>query len=78
MTDQRPLTEAEALALLRERCAKWGGQRAIAAAAGVTPAFICDVLGGRKKLSPAVAKGIGLAHADVYYVVQEVEQADAA
>ncbi|MBZ6411112.1 MULTISPECIES: transcriptional regulator [Methylobacterium] len=56
----RFVTEEDAVALLRERVAAAGTQRAFAAAAGVNASDLGQVLGGRKAPSRTLLAAVGV------------------
>jgi hypothetical protein len=48
------------LALLRRRCDEAGGQKAWAKANGVSAAYVCDVLNGRREPGDGILRPLGL------------------
>ena len=48
------------LALLRRRCDEAGGQAAWANANGVSAAYVCDVLHGRREPGDGILRPLGL------------------
>lgn len=56
----RTLTRLEVFALLREECRKAGGQKAWAAAQGISPAYVSDVLHAHRDPGPAILAALGL------------------
>jgi hypothetical protein len=66
----RALRETDVVRRLRSACKAAGGQSAWAAGAGVTPAYVCDVLKGRSRPGEAVLAALGL-QKDVRYVARE-------
>lgn len=52
--------------LLRERCRQAGGQEAFAAAAGVSPGHLSDVLNARREPGPAILGALGLVRVTRY------------
>jgi len=55
-----PLTASDVRALLRIACIQAGSQKAWAEKHGVSRAYVCDVVNGRREPSPAVLKPLGL------------------
>lgn len=66
----RPAPEAldllGVLAALRRACHAAGGQRAWAAAHGVSEQYVCDVLAARRDPGPAILRALGLVKAVRY------------
>jgi hypothetical protein len=60
------LTEQDVRERLRAAVEAAGGQRAFAAAHGFTPAYINDVLHGRRGLADRILAVIGVERATVY------------
>lgn len=68
----RALRETDVVRRLRAACKAAGGQSAWAAAAGVTPAYVCDIIKGRSRPGEAILQALGLRR-DVRYVAREPE-----
>ncbi len=62
----KPLSKNEVLALLRARAEKAGSQRALAERLGVTPAYLSDVLQGRREPGPKILAALGLRRVEMY------------
>jgi hypothetical protein len=56
----RGMTETEIRKLLREACAATGSQAAFARLAGVTPAYIGDILAGKRRPAGPVLRALGV------------------
>jgi hypothetical protein len=54
------LTASQVRSKLSAACVKAGGQKAWAKENGVTQAYVCDVLSGRRDAGASIAKGLGL------------------
>lgn len=54
------MTEDDARDFLRGRCGEAGGQRAWALAHCISPAYVSDVLSGRRTIGPGMANALGL------------------
>jgi DNA-binding transcriptional regulator YdaS (Cro superfamily) len=54
------MTLHQVLALLRRECDKAGGQAAWAKAAGVSPAYVSDVLQGRREPGEGILRPLGV------------------
>lgn len=59
-TPSPPMTNDQALVLLRERIAAYKTQAQSAAALGVSPAHLSDILNGHREISPKLARALGL------------------
>jgi plasmid maintenance system antidote protein VapI len=55
----KPLREWEALAMLQRECDRYKTQKAAAAAFGVSPQHLSDVLNERRAITPKLALGLG-------------------
>lgn len=51
--------QPDLIAILRSACAAAGGQAAWAAAHGLSPQYVCDVLRGRRDVSERLANELG-------------------
>lgn len=60
------MTLVQVLDLLRRDCAKLGGQAAWAAAHGVSPAYVSDVLNGRREPGESILRALRLERAVTY------------
>lgn len=58
---ERMLTSDEVLELIRERIRLAGAAAKVARDLGVTPAFLSDVLNGRRNITARLAAALGLA-----------------
>lgn len=56
----------QVLALLRRECEKAGGQAAWATAAGVSPAYVSDVLHGRRQPGDGILRHLALERVTMY------------
>lgn len=56
----KPLSQADLVALLRRRAKRAGSQQALAEMLGVTPAYLSDVLAGRRAPGPKLLQALGL------------------
>ncbi|PYD63541.1 transcriptional regulator [Gluconacetobacter entanii] len=54
------LDRIDAFRILREKIKEYGNQRIFAQEVGITPQYLSDMLCGRKPLSDAILKFIGL------------------
>lgn len=52
-------TERDLRELLREACARAGGQKAWAQEHEVSPQLVCDILQGRRDVSERIANALG-------------------
>lgn len=62
----KPLSKADLVGLLRQRAKRAGSQQALAETLGVTPAYLSDVLGGRREPGPKILEGLKLRRQFVY------------
>ncbi len=62
----KPLSKADLVELLRQRAKRAGSQQALAEALGVTPAYLSDVLGGRREPGPKILEVLRLRRQVVY------------
>lgn len=53
------IRQKEMVTILRHRCEAAGGQRQLAQAYGVSPAFISDVVNGRRVVTARLARLMG-------------------
>ena len=53
-------TDEQAIAVMRTAIIKYGTQKKMAAALGVTSQYISDILNGRRPISDRMAQAIGL------------------
>jgi DNA-binding transcriptional regulator YdaS (Cro superfamily) len=60
------MTESKVRELLHERIAEAGGQRAFAAAAGVSPQYVNDVMRERRDLGDSILRALGLKRVVTY------------
>lgn len=67
-----PLTRDAVLVLLRQACVDAGGQSAWAARVGISGAYVCEVLRGRRTLSDRVLRGLGLQKGEPTFVQRSV------
>lgn len=51
--------ERDVMAAVRARLRRRGGAEALARTAGASPAFICNVRLGRRRISPRLAEALG-------------------
>lgn len=65
------LTEREVLDRLRKAVTDAGGQRAFAAAHGLTAAYVNDVIHGRRALADRILAMIGIKREVTYRVVHQ-------
>jgi DNA-binding transcriptional regulator YdaS (Cro superfamily) len=65
------LTEQEVMKRLRAAVEKAGGQRAFAEQAGLTPAYVNDVLHGRRALADKILAAISVKRTVTYSVEYE-------
>jgi DNA-binding transcriptional regulator YdaS (Cro superfamily) len=54
------MTSLDVCARLRRACRAAGSQQAWAAANGVSPAYVCDVLNARREPGDAILRALGL------------------
>ncbi len=62
----KPLSKADLVELLRQRAKRVGSQQALAERLGVTPAYLSDVLGGRREPGPKILEALRLRRQAVY------------
>ena len=62
----KPLSKADLVKMLLQRAKRAGSQQALAEALGVTPAYLSDVLGGRREPGPKILAALGLRRRVVY------------
>jgi DNA-binding transcriptional regulator YdaS (Cro superfamily) len=60
------LTELQVIERLRMACASIGGQKAFARAHGFTPAYVHDVLHGRRPPADRILEALGLERIIIY------------
>lgn len=61
------MNEAAVLAILKKRVAALGStQASVAAALAISPAYLCDVMQGRRGLSDKVLKKLGIERVVTY------------
>ena len=60
------LSKAHVLEMLRRKARTAGSQKALAEALGVTPAFLSDVLHGKREPGPTMLRALGLRRVVVY------------
>lgn len=65
------LTEQEVRDRLRTAINEAGGQRAFAEQHGLTPAYVNDVVHGRRALADRILAAIGVSRAVTYQIVQQ-------
>ena len=65
------LTEQEVITRLEKAVKAAGGQRQFARSAGLTPAYVNDVLHGRRALADRILSAIGVERRIVYHVTYE-------
>jgi transcriptional regulator with XRE-family HTH domain len=56
----KPLSGADLVELLRQRAKRAGSQQALAETLGVTPAYLSDVLAGRREPGPKILEALRL------------------
>ena len=71
------LTEQEVLERLRTAIKRAGGQRAFAKQAGLTPAYVNDVVHGRRALADKILSTIGVKRTVMYSVEYEEQESGA-
>ncbi len=54
------MTQAQVLTLIRKHVAEAGSLRKLALAWGVSPSYVCQVLGGKQSPGPKVLRPMGL------------------
>jgi transcriptional regulator with XRE-family HTH domain len=74
----RGMTETEIRKLLREACAATGSQAAFARVAGVTPAYIGDILAGKRRPAGPVLRALGVREKPREYELVGAPRAEAA
>lgn len=62
----KPLSKADLVERLRHRAKRAGSQQALAETLGVTPAYLSDVLGGRREPGPKILEALRLRRQVVY------------
>jgi DNA-binding transcriptional regulator YdaS (Cro superfamily) len=60
------MTLHQVLALLRRECEKAGGQAAWAKAAGVSPAYVSDILHGRREPGESILRALEMVKVVTY------------
>lgn len=73
----RGMTEMEVLKLLREACAAAGSQAAFARLANVTPAYIGDILAGKRRPAGPVLRALGVREKPREYELTEAKRTEA-
>jgi hypothetical protein len=71
------MTEREVRQLLREACATAGSQAAFARLAGVTPAYIGDILADKRRPAGPVLRALGVREKPREYEFIEAQRAEA-
>lgn len=66
------MDKSDVIRLLEEEVKRLGSQRALADRLGVTPAYLGDVLRGRRDPGPAILEALGL-EKDVIYRSREAK-----
>ncbi len=64
--NSKRLTADDVRKMLAAKCAEEGGQKYWAAQHGVSAAYVCDVLQGRREPGDAICNGLGLAREIAY------------
>ncbi|HEV2054676.1 MAG TPA: helix-turn-helix transcriptional regulator [Methylomirabilota bacterium] len=62
----KPLSKVDLVELLRQRAKRAGSQQALAETLGVTPAYLSDVLAGRREPGPKILEALRLRRQVVY------------
>lgn len=66
------MTSLDVCALLRRKCREAGGQSAWAAAHGVSPQYVCDVLNARREPGDLILAPLGLRRITRYVEMRKV------
>lgn len=63
-----PVNDIDILQILRERASGYGKQKELAEEIGIKPAYLCDILKGRRNPGvPAVLAYLGIRRATIQY-----------